>query len=311
MKHSKQSHSAINKNHPIRLSEVTTQMPGCIYWKDLSGCYIGCNNQFLEILMFDSTENIIGKTDYDLWPDQAEELKNNDLTVIKSRMANCFEEFVVTPSGKQMYFISMKAPLLDDDQKVIGIIGNSLDITKVMHNQFLLKSEKDIAEKKSSEALTHLNNIVACVPGSIYWKNKNSVYMGCNDYMVSVAGLNSTADIVGKNDYELWPDQAETLIKNDQEVMLSGKPIEVEEWVVLPNGEHRFFTVVKTPLRDENGNIVGIIGNSLDVTELKKTKDQLAENFKELDNAYKSRNRFIYVVSHEIRGPISNAEYVN
>ena len=72
-----------------------------------------------------------------------------------------------------------------------------------------------------------LDNIISTVPGSIYWKDQNGVYQGCNDFMVKKAGLQSCADIVGKTDYELWPSWADDIRKNDLDVIAAGVSIEI------------------------------------------------------------------------------------
>ncbi|PJD91538.1 MAG: hypothetical protein CK424_06945, partial [Legionella sp.] len=134
--------------------------------------------------------------------------------------------------------------------------------------------------KPSSEiALQHenslLKSIIASIPGSIYWKNTKGVYLGCNDFMVRVAGFSSKNDIIGKTDSELWPNQATIFTNTDEEVINLKHPQSVEERVELPNGKTRFFTVEKTPLFDEDNNVIGILGNSLEITELKETQKEL------------------------------------
>jgi len=75
-----------------------------------------------------------------------------------------------------------------------------------------------------------LEEIIAKMPGNVYWLDENGVYLGCNDNHAQVAGLNSCKEIVGK---------AHTDISSDQKVMHSGRIERVEEFVTLPNGKPR------------------------------------------------------------------------
>ena len=161
----------------------------------------------------------------------------------------------------------------------------------------------------SKNSLQHenflLKSIIASIPGSIYWKDINGKYLGCNDFMVKVAGFSSKNDIIGKTDLELWPNQAHTFTKTDQEVMTLKCAQSVEERVDLPNGRTRFFTVEKTPLFDNEGNVIGILGNSLEITELKETQEKLEKAKIAAEAGEKAKTEFIANMSHDIRTPLS------
>ena len=138
---------------------------------------------------------------------------------------------------------------------------------------------KNVGIKKNLIA-EHLDKIVACTPGSLYWKDCNGFYLGCNDFMVKTAQLNSVHDIIGKTDDELWPETDENIKKNDRYVIETGKTIFLEETVKTQDKKVMYFTGVKMPLKDQNDNIIGVIGNSLDITQLKKTEKKLIKNVK-------------------------------
>lgn len=163
---------------------------------------------------------------------------------------------------------------------------------------------KDCRIKKNNIAY-HLDKIVACTPGSLYWKDSHGVYLGCNEFMVKTARLNSTNDIVGKTDDELWPETAKKIRKNDKYVIATGKTVFLEETVKIQDGTIMYFTGVKMPLRDENDTIIGIIGNSLDITKLKKTEAELIEAKEKAEEASLVKMDFIHNMEHDIRTPLS------
>ena len=79
-----------------------------------------------------------------------------------------------------------------------------------------LKKENALLKQR----LEIFENIIALTPGHVYWKDHNSIYLGCNDEMARVVGLKSRHDIVGKTDHDLpWKEKASVLINNDKEVI--------------------------------------------------------------------------------------------
>lgn len=144
----------------------------------------------------------------------------------------------------------------------------------------------------------YLDTLMDTIPGSVYCKDLNGVYLDCNIEVARKSGLGSKEKIIGKNDYDLWPEIADKIRENDLEVIQSNQTREFEEKIILPTGEVFYFTSVKTPLRNGNGDIIGIVGNSLDITELKMAKDQA-------DSANQAKSQFLAMVSHELRIPLT------
>jgi PAS domain S-box-containing protein len=121
----------------------------------------------------------------------------------------------------------------------------------------------------------YLNNIVAHLPGSIYWKDRNGVYLGCNDFVANMAGLKNRFDVIGKTDYELpWKEYADELQAVDQKIMNTGLPLELEEYPIFSDGRQVTMLTNKAPLRNDQGDIIGIMGTSLDITKQRQAEER-------------------------------------
>lgn len=134
--------------------------PSSVYWKDLKGVYLGCNLSMLEIVGLSSIQEVVGKTDYDLpWKESAGVIQEHDQKVIESKRLQSFEEFGALSDGNVITMICNKMPLLDKSGEVIGIIGSSIDISRLKRTELDLKNAKEAAEAASQAKTEFLENM--------------------------------------------------------------------------------------------------------------------------------------------------------
>jgi len=244
---------------------------------------------------------------------------------------------IITGSGSQHVAVDlMKRGAYDyitKDNITKEKIEKTLFNTLERHNLKMIQqqSEEEIRQQKEL-----LSNIISNIPHFIFWKDKYSVYMGCNDNFAKAAGVESPDDIIGKTDYDLaWKKQeAEHYVATDKKIIKSGQPmLNVEETQLQADGKVVTILTSKVPLKDSAGNVIGILGIYADITERKekekalknakeeaeKSRDKLEDLNKQLKSsieranlmaheaqiANEAKNQFMANMSHEIRTPMN------
>lgn len=133
-----------------------------------------------------------------------------------------------------------------------------------------------------AKADDYLENVLAVVPGHIYWKNLKGEFLGCNNSQALDAGFSCREDIVGLTDYDMpWKDDAESLREADACVISGGMAVISEEGSRLYDGRERVWLSRKEPLRDKKGKIIGIIGTSIDITDQKQAEQLKQKNLEQ------------------------------
>jgi PAS domain S-box-containing protein len=128
--------------------------------------------------------------------------------------------------------------------------------------------------EKANEALREsgamLSDILNSVPQSVFWKDRNGVYLGCNEEFAKAAGLADAGQIVGKTDYDLpWPrHEADAYRADDQEVILKNRPKRhIQEPLQTSDAKRLWIDTTKVPLVDADGKPYGVLGVYEDITE--------------------------------------------
>ncbi|MEW6386636.1 MAG: PAS domain S-box protein [Thermodesulfobacteriota bacterium] len=169
-------------------------------------------------------------------------------------------------------FLSLSTfPLRDEATgQVTGVVEVARDIT-----------EKQQAEEVIRERESMLSLVINAVPQAIFWKDLNSVYLGCNQNYARAAGLETPEEVVGKTEYDLpWgPEETETYLAEDREVMQSrqAKYHQVQT-KLLADGRRIWVDGTKIPLLSADGGVMGVLGVYDDITERKRMEAALQES---------------------------------
>ena len=133
-----------------------------------------------------------------------------------------------------------------------------------------------------------LQILMDSMANAVFWKDLQSRYLGCNKVFASFAGVEPSV-LIGMTDRDMpWADSAEFsadwFIDWDHKVMESGEPqFGIVEQLCNTAGESRWLQTNKVPLRDLDGRIIGVLGTFEDITDRRRTEDELQRTLDELD----------------------------
>jgi len=155
-----------------------------------------------------------------------------------------------------------------------------------------------------------LREIIDNVPGDVYWKNTQGVWLGINargsESLRKMGFLSDLKEVIGKTDAELFGEETARHFKaNDQMVIQEKREISQEESATLQSGEKLVQLSIKRPLYNEAGEVIGIIGNTVDITYLKKIESSLHAAKEKAEVANRAKTEFLANMSHDMKTPLS------
>jgi PAS domain S-box-containing protein len=206
-----------------------------------------------------TVKKTIGTKLYDYIPKEYHTLiKKMNRSVFQTGENGSYEIKGKGPSDRISWYSSQVGPIKKDG-KIIAVTTIVTDIT-----------ERKEAEEKYRILLENL-------PQKIFFKDRNSVYISCNENYAGDLKIKPDK-IKGKTDYDFYPKKlAEKYRADDRRIMKAGKARDIEEGYIQ-DGKKVFVHTVKVPVKDEKGNVMGILGIFWDITEKKRAEEALREN---------------------------------
>jgi len=158
-------------------------------------------------------------------------------------------------------------------------------------------TERKLAEKKLLKSEASLRATLDNSPYMIWQKDPDGRYLAVNEVFLKITGQKQIQDVLGKTDLDLWPKElAEKYRADDAEVIASRQQKHIEE-SALDGDRMLWVETFKTPIIDENGNVLGTTGFARDITQRKEYEEEIMRSNAELE-------QFSYAISHDMRQPL-------
>jgi two-component system aerobic respiration control sensor histidine kinase ArcB len=191
-----------------------------------------------------------------------------------------------------------------------------LDMIEKMSLQYnnIIGEDKNLSiEKIVGSIINYYESIIGCMPGNVYWLDKNGVALGCNKNVLQMFGLSTLKEFKGLTFDEMgrmghWlPEATQSFTLDTLDVIKTGKAkLNVEEPPIPQhNGEPVYFLTSRVPLFDESGTVMGVVGISVDITKQKETEKKLISAKEKAEIANKAKTEFLENMRHDIRTPLS------
>jgi len=277
----KQAENAIAEERNL-LRTVIDAVPDSIYVKDTDHRMVLNNRASAKAVGYDNPLKLVGKTDRELFSEEMAakfEADEEVLFQLEEPILD-YEEQSMDGDGNDIWVLTSKVPLYTVDGDLRGLVGITRDISAIKENEEALRR----SEEKLRNSQKLLETVLDTVPVGIYWKNLDRVYTGCNALAAKILSKISEdfvgvpSEVIGKTVFDMpWSDEAkQSNAKTDTNIIKTGVP----EWDVqgaytTVDGEHLVLHGSKLPLRDSTGNIIGIMGTIVDVTERETAAEQL------------------------------------
>ncbi len=239
-------------------------LPANVYFKDTNGRFVYVN-QFAADTTGMKKEDLIGKTDFDLFPENQARKKFED----EQRVMNTRSPIQIEEQSGDVWHMTTKAPRYDENGNIAGTFGISWDIT-----------DRVMAQQKLEESRQFLRTVIDSIPTRVFWKDRNATFLGCNLPLAHDVGLASPEEVIGKTDFDLiaTKEQCEAFRNDDLAVIESGtSKLDFEEPQTQPDGSLHWLKTNKVPLKNVHGEIIGVIGAYEDITERKRKEVELRD----------------------------------
>ena len=250
--------------------------------------FLAVNPALTKILRYGSEKEIHNLTVRSLFKDAKE--ASNFLRILKNEKIVRFYETKFKTKDKKDVWVAITAYLRESDnsRKHLYIEGMLEDITR----------HKELEEKFAFEKEL-FQNLLDNLPDAVYFKDDKNRMVRVNKFYAKGFKM-KPEDIIGKTDFHFFPeDQAQKMFDDDTHILKTGNPIIGKiERTLLPNKTYNCVTTTKIPVRNKNGNVIGTMGITRDITvydQMERSRlDMVMSSLKVLDRVLEIRDPYTF-----------------
>ncbi len=252
------------------LQMVMENIPQYIYWKDINSVYLGCNHNFTKLVNIEQAEDIIGKTDIDIFSneDKVNQLKKHETIVMETRKPEFHKvESWVLDNGELIWVDTNRIPLYDSEDKVAGILVTLEDIT-----------ERQLSEQKLKESEEKYRHLIETSPYSIILFDLKGEIIEYNSTTEKLFGY-SKEEFIGKSyiHLPLHPSEIYTILNKKLGRIYKGEKVEPTEFQVSKKDGTSTWVNTQITLLDF-GDKTFFQAIVQDITKKKEAEEKLRES---------------------------------
>jgi|GEM_PF-131906 len=162
-------------------------------------------------------------------------------------------------------------------------------IARVWSFQDITATEK--IKRELRREIGFRNTMIHTLPDLIWLKDPDGIYLACNDRFEDFFGA-SEQEILGKSDYDFVDAElADFFRKHDNRAIHAGLSLTNEEWITFANDGHReLLETTKTPMYDDDGKLIGILGIGHNITDRRESEEKLKQSEERFSLAMRGAN---------------------
>jgi two-component system, sensor histidine kinase and response regulator len=208
--------------------------------------------------------------------------------------------------------VDLSAALADESQSPAAMDEELANVRRLLDEaqERLASSEQEnarlrrAAQERKWEHAT-LQSLINSIPDTISYRDTNGVYLGCNRAFCELTGK-PASEIIGRTAREVTDSERAAWVEQcDAEVLASLQKVSCDTWVEYPDGRRALHDTSRSPLRDRDGQVLGILSIAREITERKKQEEETSRAKSIAEEATRMKSDFLANMSHEIRTPMN------
>ncbi|MBI9107377.1 MAG: PAS domain-containing protein [Spirochaetales bacterium] len=174
-----------------------------------------------------------------------------------------------------------------------------------------LEYRQQVTIKEKEHAYDLLQTVIDAIPDLVFIKDTNGIMISGNKAICKVLGLTKD-EIVGKSDYEMFPKEEADFFKiRDAIIFKHNRAYKNEEEMTYPDGRKRYFEVHKAPFHDDEGEILGLVGISRDITERIQERKKIEEARKQQKHISEHQADAMIHLSGQLSNLLDSTDFTN